>query len=461
MAVNSGTLPPHLRKAAMKNAETPAPTSDPVSATNAVPYIASPDGNVSSNEERALVPFGKAQRTTRGDRSSIKDSYARLEENFRATNAALATENDDLHERCDQLDTENETLTTRCQELADKNMELLRCCEDAKRDNAKQSLQADTLINENKQLVVELHNLKQKMQETEQHLEQFQRLAALKPTKSSMKQEPESKWTATAAQPIVPQLSQEQLNEVLRQLHLSYADVQRGAEEAAGIRYKGVMDAQVAMQDKLERRILAMETRSDRASDAYGGFQLDGVLAEKIRLLQADLDALKTSMAIMQPQCTQTADGFKVIINRVALLESQTLDLMEDKQGGTFSKINAPNAADTDYHTKTKLRQLTEEVTKLKGFKDRIKNVSDHEQAISEAQNLEGLVEQYKKVSKAIDSNGWETNDFEKLAMEDLHTLRESVVLKYATFNARGRAFMELKAKIMGGIGGGSPVSDD
>ena len=45
--------------------------------------------------------------------------------------------------------------------------------------------------------------------------------------------------------------------------------------------------------------------------------------------------------------------------------------------------------------------------------------------------------------------------------MEDLHTLREYVVLKYATFNARGRAFMDLKAKIMGGAGGGSPVSDD
>ncbi|KXT03564.1 hypothetical protein AC578_9978 [Pseudocercospora eumusae] len=461
MAVNSSTLPPHLRKAAMMNAGAPAPTSDPVSATNAVPDIGSPDGNVSSNEERAIVPFGKAQWTTRGDRSSIKDSYARLEENLRATNAALATENDDLHEHCDELETENETLTTRCQELTDRNMELVRRCEDAERDNAKRSLQVDTLVHENKQLLVEIHDLKQKMQETELHLDEFRRLAALKPTKGSIKQEPESTSTATAAEPTVTQLSQEQLNEVLRQLHLSYADVQRQAEEAASIRYKGVMNAQVAMQDKLERRILAMETRSDRASDTYAGFQLDSIPAEKIRLLQADLDALKTSMAIMQPQCNQTSDAFESIMNRVAVLESQTQELMENNQGCTFTKIDAPHAADTDYQTKTKLRQLTEEVTRLKGFKDRIKNVRDHEHAISAAHNLQGLVEQYKKVSKAIDSNGWETSDFEKLAMDDLHTLREYVVMQYATFNARGRAFMELKAKIMGGNGRGSPVSDD
>ncbi|EME88881.1 uncharacterized protein MYCFIDRAFT_192938 [Pseudocercospora fijiensis CIRAD86] len=407
MAVNTGTLPPHLRKAAMKNAEAPKPASDSVSATNAAPDVASPDGNAPSNEERAVIPFGKAQRTTRGDRSSIKDSYARLEENFRAANAALANDNDELHERCDELEIENETLTTQCQELTDKNVELVRRCEDFERDNAKCGLHVDSLVEENKQLLAEVQDLKQKMLENEQHLEEFQRLAAVNPTKSSVKQEPNSTWHATAAKPNVTQLSKEQLNEVLGQLHVSYADVQRQAEEAASIRYKGVMDAQVAMQDKLERRILAMETRNDRAGDANEGFQVESTPAETIRLLQADLDALKTTIAIMQPQCNQTTDNFDTMVNRVAAIELQTQEMVESKQGSTYTMPSAPHAADTDYQTKTKLRQLKEEVTKLKGFKDRIKNIRDHEQAISEAQNVEGLVEQYKKVSKAIDSNGW------------------------------------------------------
>lgn len=292
---------------------------------------------------------------------------------LRNESAKLAADNDEFHERCEDLETENDELKTRCANLA-VEIELVRGQhEAAEREKDQVNTRYESLEVENKQhiteirdYIAEIRNLKQQMRENEERLNEFERLAVVKTSSNVVKQEgfdhSDPTFTATSS----GSLAKDQLEDVMKQLHASYAMIQHQAEEQASIRYKGVMDAQIDMHQKLEHRITAMETKaSDTFKDSCNGSLMESVHSDTYKEVKDEINELKTSMVTLQPQCNKVQDALQDFANRLSALELQSQERIERQQQVatlSASKSNPPHLADTDYQTKTKIQALIEDV---------------------------------------------------------------------------------------------------